>query len=290
MDYNISKFFRRYNSMPELPEVETIMRGLTPHLEGAIIQDVIIRHPQLRWPIPQNLKSHLNQQKIIQLSRRGKYLLIHIARGTLIVHLGMSGSLRILKHHTSPTRHDHVDIIFSDHFLLRYHDPRRFGAVLWTEDDPYMHPLLKNMGIEPLDPQFTGQYLKNTTLKRHVAIKPFIMNSKIVTGIGNIYAAEALFLANIHPLTRSSLLTQTQCERLVDAIQKILKAAIAQGGTTLKDFVNSDGKPGYFSQKLHVYGRGGLPCTVCATPLQSIQLGQRSTVFCAHCQLDTNCL
>jgi formamidopyrimidine-DNA glycosylase len=271
--------------MPELPEVETTMRGLIPHLEGATIQGVIIRQSQLRWPIPSHLKSCLTQQKIIQLSRRGKYLLIKVQAGTLIIHLGMSGSLRVLNHSTPPTRHDHMDITLTQNKLLRYHDPRRFGAVLWTEDEPLHHPLLKSMGVEPLSADFTGLYLKQAALKRIIAIKPFIMNSKIVTGIGNIYAAEALFLAGIHPITPAHLLTPSQCDRLVESIKHILQSAILQGGTTLKDFVNSEGKPGYFSQKLHVYGRVDLPCTTCGTRLQSIQLGQRSTVFCEHCQL-----
>ncbi len=271
--------------MPELPEVETIMRGLIPHLNGAIIQEIIIRQFQLRWPISPHLNTYLKQQKIIGVSRRGKYLLIQVAQGTLIIHLGMSGSLRILNHNTPIARHDHVDIIFSDHKLLRYNDPRRFGAILWAEGNPLNYPLLNSLGLEPFDSNFTGFYLKQAALNRHVSIKPFIMNSKIVVGIGNIYAAEALFLARIHPVTPAYLLTQTQCDQLVESIKQILKSAILQGGTTLKDFVNSEGKPGYFSQKLHVYGRARLPCTACGSPLQSIQLGQRSTVFCAHCQL-----
>lgn len=270
--------------MPELPEVETIMRGLSPQLEGAAVQDVIIRHNQLRWPIPSDLKTHLNQQKIVSLSRRGKYLLIQLTTGTLIIHLGMSGSLRILNSNTPPARHDHLDIRLSNDNLLRYNDPRRFGAILWTEDNPHNHPLIKSMGIEPLDSKFTDQYLHQKAINRQVSIKPFIMNSKIVTGIGNIYAAEALFMARIHPTTPAGLLTPEQCKRLVASIKQILQAAILQGGTTLKDFVNSEGKPGYFSQKLHVYGRADLPCTACGQPLCSTQLGRRSTVFCKYCQ------
>lgn len=271
--------------MPELPEVETVMCGLIPYLEGAVIQDVIIRRAQLRWPIPNDLKTHLTQQKIVKLSRRGKYLLIKFTHGTLIIHLGMSGSLRILDIDTQPKLHDHVDIIFSNHQLLRYNDPRRFGAILWTFDDPNNHPLIKDMGLEPLDANFTGNYLKQKALNRRTPIKSFIMNSKIVTGIGNIYAAEALFLAKIHPSTEAGLLTEVQCNQIVESIKLILKSAISQGGTTLKDFVNSDGKPGYFSQKLNVYGRDGLPCITCGAILQLMQLGQRSTVFCQHCQL-----
>lgn len=271
--------------MPELPEVETIMRGLIPHLEDATIQHVVIRQPQLRWPIPLDLNDNLQQQKIIHLTRRGKYLLIQLTTGTLIIHLGMSGSLRVLQQDIPPTRHDHLDIILSDNKVLRYNDPRRFGAILMTDENPLQHTLLKSLGVEPLDEHFNGAYLKKAALKRHVSIKPFIMNSKIVTGIGNIYAAEALFLAKIHPLTEARLLTQQQCDLLAKSIKDILLAAILQGGTTLKDFVNSDGKPGYFSQKLHVYGRAKLPCTSCGAPLQSLQLGQRSTVFCQQCQV-----
>jgi formamidopyrimidine-DNA glycosylase len=270
--------------MPELPEVETILRGLIPHLENETIIDVIIRQHQLRWPIPLGLKNHISTQKILQLSRRGKYLLISLQKGTLIIHLGMSGSLRVLKSPPPPNRHDHVDIILANHTLIRYNDPRRFGAMLWTEESPLQHPLLKSIGIEPLDDQFTGQYLKEKTCHRRVAIKPFIMNSKIVTGIGNIYAAEALFLAGIHPNTPAGLVSQSQCDQLVQAIKQILKHAISQGGTTLKDFVNSEGKPGYFAQNLLVYGRAGLPCSKCGGKLESITLGQRSTVFCKCCQ------
>lgn len=271
--------------MPELPEVETIMRGLRPQLENAVVEDVIIRHHQLRWPIPSNLKRHLSHQKIVELSRRGKYLLIQVTTGTLLIHLGMSGSLRLLQQSALPARHDHLDIILSNNTLLRYNDPRRFGAILWTRDDPLFHPLLKSMGTEPLESTFTGLYLHQKALNRRVSIKPFIMDGKIVTGIGNIYAAEALFLAKIHPTTPAGLMTLQDCERLVASIKHILQAAILQGGTTLKDYVNSEGKPGYFSQKLHVYGRANLPCIVCEQPLCSIQLGQRSTVFCRFCQL-----
>ena len=271
--------------MPELPEVETIMRGLSPHLEGLIIQEVIIRQAQLRWSIPAHLNAFLKQQKILGLRRRGKYLLIQVTTGTLIIHLGMSGSLRLLQHFTLPGRHDHVDIVLSDNKRLRYNDPRRFGAILIAEGDPFHHGLLQSLGIEPLDPNFNGNYLKQAALRRRVSIKSFIMNSKIVTGIGNIYAAEALFLAQIHPLTEAGQLSQEQCDRLIQSIKDVLQAAILQGGTSLKDFVNSEGKPGYFSQKLKVYGRAGLPCLICNTPLQSIQLGQRGTVFCKCCQL-----
>jgi formamidopyrimidine-DNA glycosylase len=270
--------------MPELPEVETIKRGLIPHLENTIIQDVVVRCSQLRWPMPVTLKSELTQQKISHLSRRGKYLFIHLTTGTLLIHLGMSGSLRLVKVDTPVTRHDHVDMILSNNLILRYHDPRRFGAILWTTGDPLHHPLIKSIGIEPLDVNFTGLYLQEKANKRHVPIKSFIMNSKIIAGIGNIYAAEALFLAGIHPLYPAGQLTSKQYTQLVESIKEILQLAIVAGGTTLKDFVNSQGQPGYFSQQLSVYGRANLPCLRCEATLQSLQLGQRSTVFCEQCQ------
>ncbi len=270
--------------MPELPEVETVMRGLKPHLEGAIIQDVIVRHPHLRWPIPTDLKNNLNQQQVSKLSRRGKYLLINVKAGTLIIHLGMSGSLRMVTNQTTLRRHDHVDIVFSDQTILRYHDPRRFGAVLWTEQDPCQHTLLASLGVEPLEINFTAEYFKKKAMGRRIPVKSFIMDSHIVVGVGNIYAPEALFLANIHPRTPAGVLTLQQCEQLVEAIQQVLQFAINQGGTTLKDFVNSEGKPGYFAQKLNVYGRAGLPCLKCQTTLKHFKLGQRSTVFCERCQ------
>ncbi len=274
--------------MPELPEVETIMHGLKPHIEGAIIQDVVVRHHQLRWPIPPALHDHLSQQRVGQLSRRGKYILMPTDAGTLIMHLGMSGSLRMVTSTTRLNRHDHVDIIFSDDKILRYTDPRRFGALLWTTDNPGSHALLKSLGIEPLDADFNACYLMQRAHSRRVPIKSFIMNSNIVVGIGNIYAAEALFLAGIHPVTPAGLLTPIQCQQLVDAIKKILQSAIKQGGTTIKDFVNSEGKPGYFTQQLSVYGRAGLPCVRCQKPLLSFKLGARSTVFCANCQAVTS--
>lgn len=270
--------------MPELPEVETIMNGLKPHIEGAVIQDVIVRQYQLRWPIPLTLKSDLNQKQIGCLARRGKYLLIPADTGTLLVHLGMSGSLRMVSNKTLLNRHDHVDIILSNKAILRYSDPRRFGALLWTNNDVYNHPLLKSLGVEPLDEQFTPEYLMQRAINRRIPIKSFIMDSKIVTGIGNIYAAEALFMAAIHPATPAGLLTPIQHQQLVASIKQVLLSAIKQGGTTIKDFVNSQGKQGYFTQQLLVYGRAGQPCRRCKTTLSGFQLGQRSTVFCANCQ------
>ncbi len=270
--------------MPELPEVETIMNGLKPHVQEKKINDVILRHHQLRWPIPTDLKDRLKNQVVRDLSRRGKYLLMNVNSGTLIIHLGMSGRLQLINSTTPANRHDHMDLVLNNQTSIRYTDPRRFGALLWTNDTPLLHPLLKSLGIEPLEPTFTTSYLLQHTSSRRVAVKTLIMDSKIIVGVGNIYAAEALFLAGLHPLTPTNLLTIIECERLVAAIKYVLKAAIKQGGTTLKDFVNSDGKPGYFKQKLAVYGRAGQPCIHCNTPLESFKLGQRSTVFCISCQ------
>ena len=271
--------------MPELPEVETVLSGLKPHLEGAVIQEVVVRQAQLRWPVPRHLNDHLMKQTIGHMSRRGKYLLIPISnKGTLIVHLGMSGSLQIVTKTTLPKHHDHLDLVFSATHLLRYTDPRRFGAVLWTDAKPDTHPLLKSLGPEPLSADFTAQYFLHAAKNRRIAIKSFIMDSHVVVGIGNIYAAEALHLAKIHPETPAGSLDEAACVHLVESIQQILRLAIKQGGTTVKDFLNSEGKPGYFVQELQVYGRAGLACKCCKTLLQSMKLAQRSTVFCPNCQ------
>lgn len=249
--------------MPELPEVETTLRGLEHYLANKIVQAVHVRCHQLRWPIPSTLKKVLKEQQLQSVSRRGKYLLLHFEIGTLIIHLGMSGSLRILTSSVLPQKHDHVDIVFSTNEILRYTDPRRFGAILWTSKNPEQHSLLKNLGIEPLEKIFSAQWLFQRTQKSNSPIKLLIMNAKIVVGVGNIYAAEALFSAKIHPMQSSKLLTLKQCDALVKAIKIILKRAIKQGGTTLKDFKNSEEKPGYFSQQLQVYGRQQQPCLVC---------------------------
>lgn len=270
--------------MPELPEVETTLRGLTEHLKGKKVQNVIVRCDKLRWPIPVSLKELLAKQQLQTLCRRGKYLLLQFDLGTLIIHLGMSGSLKILTIAAPAKKHDHMDIVFSPTLILRYTDPRRFGAILWTCDEPQQHFLLKLLGVEPLEKTFSAKFLFQIAQKRNIAIKLLIMNSHLIVGVGNIYATEALFLAGIHPACPAKLLTLEQCGALVNAIKKILKQAIQKGGTTLKDFVNSEGKPGYFSQQLNMYGRQEKPCVVCQTTLQSIRLGQRSSTFCPHCQ------
>jgi formamidopyrimidine-DNA glycosylase len=269
--------------MPELPEVETSRRGIHDAVVNHTIERIEIRYPTLRWPIPTELSTCLNQHTINQLTRRGKYLLFHTAPGTLILHLGMSGNLRIVSSDEPAQKHDHVDIVFDQH-RLRYHDPRRFGCLLWTQAPPLEHPLLRDLGPEPLSTQFTGAQLHAVCLKRKAAIKNVIMNAKIVVGVGNIYACEALFMAGIRPERPAHSLTQNDCKKLARAIKNVLRKAIKEGGTTLKDFKKADGKPGYFQHALCVYGKHATPCATCKTPITLITLNQRSTFFCAHCQ------
>ena len=270
--------------MPELPEVEITRCGLEPFVVGQKVQQIIIRHPQLRWPISSELVPELTGQTLNALKRRGKYLLFATDLGTLIIHLGMSGCLRILPAEQSPKKHDHVDIVFSNASCLRFTDPRRFGAMLWTKHDPMQHPLLTKLGVEPLERVFNGKYLFSWSRNKSVAIKQFIMQANIVVGVGNIYANESLFAAGIHPQRPAKQLTLKECETLAKNIKTILRFAIKQGGTTLRDFCNSEGKPGYFRQHLQVYGRGGQACAHCKTLLQEIRLGQRTTVYCSNCQ------
>lgn len=269
--------------MPELPEVETTLRGIEPHLLRKRITQVIVRHPRLRWPIPANLNDLLAGRTIQTITRRAKYLLFGFKHGTLILHLGMSGRMRILKESTPPEKHDHVDIQTA-HCTLRFTDPRRFGALLWTDNPPDSHPLLAHLGPEPLTNDFSGHDLWERSRRKSIAVKAFIMNSNIVVGVGNIYAAEALFAAGIHPLRPAGKISEQEYETLAKAIKKILQHAIKQGGTTLKDFLKSDGKPGYFRIALKVYGREGEPCVKCGMPLSGMRLGQRATVFCGKCQ------
>jgi len=269
--------------MPELPEVETSCRGIAPHLETQRISQVIIRHSKLRWPIPSNLKTQLLGASIDRVYRRGKYILLQTDRGTVILHLGMSGSLRIVNKNTAILKHDHVDIILASGQCLRFHDPRRFGCLLWSKD-PLQHKLLIKLGLEPLSAAFNAKYLFAKTRKKKIAIKQLIMNSQIVVGVGNIYACEALFKAKILPSRAAQSLDYAECQNLVREIKKILRAAIKIGGTTLRDFLNSDGQPGYFQQRLYVYGRAKLPCKICEHILTEIRLSNRSTVFCDRCQ------
>lgn len=270
--------------MPELPEVETTRLGITPHIVQHKVIRVIVRHKQLRWPISDDLTTELPQQTIHSVTRRGKYLLLQANRGAVILHLGMSGRLRILPANHLAEKHDHVDIIFDNNLCLRFTDPRRFGAIIWTRDNPLHHPLLIKLGEEPLAENFTGKFLYQRSRQRKTSIKQFIMDSHIVVGVGNIYANEALFAAGINPKTAAGHISQNNYRRLVHSIKQVLLAAIAQGGTTLRDFRSSDGKPGYFIQELKVYGKAGMPCVNCKTKLKEIRLGQRSTVYCPKCQ------
>ena len=269
--------------MPELPEVEITRRGIEPYINDHKVKSVITRTQKLRWPIPRNIKQQLNHQTFISTSRRAKYLLLQNPAGYLIIHLGMSGSLRILEPGTPALKHDHVDIVFDTH-ILRFRDPRRFGALLWTQHDPLQHKLLKSLGPEPLSSDFTGEHLYRFSRNRKISIKEFIMNAHIVVGVGNIYATEALFISKIHPTRAAGKISLQRYQLLVDAIKKVLTQAIKSGGTTLKDFTREDGKPGYFKQELYVYGRAKLPCVSCSHPLKAIKQGQRTTTYCTQCQ------
>jgi formamidopyrimidine-DNA glycosylase len=270
--------------MPELPEVETTRRGITPHIENNTISAVIVRNRNMRWPIPTGLNAKLKNQKIISVKRRAKYLLIETKKGTLIMHLGMSGSLRILDTSEAVEKHDHFELQFKNGICLRLRDPRRFGCVLLSKDDPCQHKLLINLGPEPLAKEFNSELLFQKSRKRKTSIKQLIMDAKIVVGVGNIYASEALFLSGIKPKRLAGKITKKHAQDLTRAIKKILTQAIKQGGTTLKDFRSSDGKPGYFQQKLKVYDRKGKPCIKCKKPIKQITLGQRSTFYCSNCQ------
>ena len=270
--------------MPELPEVETTRRGIEPWLNGEVVDSLTVRQRQLRWPVPRRLDRELPGQRVLRVGRRAKYLLVETARGTLIIHLGMSGSLRVPAPGVAPGSHDHVDLGLSSGRVLRFNDPRRFGAMLWTTRDPLRHPLLKDLGPEPLGPAFDGDLLYRAARGRRVAIKNFIMNARVVVGVGNIYASEALFRAGIHPTRAAGRVSLRRMERLAGTIRSVLSDALEAGGTTLRDFTWGDGQPGYFAQDLQVYDRAGLPCPACETPLRRKVLGQRSTFFCANCQ------
>jgi formamidopyrimidine-DNA glycosylase len=270
--------------MPELPEVETTRRGIEPHVLGNTLTRVVVRNASLRWPVPRHLNRSIAGQTVQSLQRRGKYLLLGFTSGTVIIHLGMSGSLRVLDCDTPLQKHDHVDFMFQNSQCLRLRDPRRFGAVLFTRKDPLRHKLLADLGPEPLDRAFSGEHLLRRSRGKSVAVKLFIMNSKIVVGVGNIYANEALFLAGINPRRSAGRLSAERYARLAQAIKAVLRAAIKAGGTTLRDFTAEDGRPGYFQQQLHVYGKAGEPCSRCGTAIKHINLGQRATYYCSHCQ------
>lgn len=271
-------------SVPELPEVETTRRGIEPYLLGHLVERVIVRDSRLRWPVPAELPDALRGQRIEAVERRAKYLLLRTHAGTAILHLGMSGSLRIVSANTPAARHDHVDLTLDSGKALRLRDPRRFGALLWTRGDPLRHPLLAKLGPEPLTDAFDGERLYRLSRGRRGPVKSFIMDHRVVVGLGNIYANESLYRARIHPARASGRVSEARYTRLVGAIQAVLNAAIDAGGTTLRDFAHEDGQPGYFDIELQVYARSGQPCPNCGRTIRHTVIGQRSTFYCPSCQ------
>lgn len=269
--------------MPELPEVETTRRGLLPHVVGRRIRDVIVREPRLRWPVPRDLARRVRGERVTDIRRRGKYLLFDVGPGHLLVHLGMSGSLTLVPAGSPPRRHDHVDLALEGESTLRLNDPRRFGAVLWVKR-PEGHALLRELGVEPFDEAFGGELLQRLARGRRQPVKLFLMNAHIVTGIGNIYANEALFAAGVHPSRAAGRLSRERWDRLAGSIRQTLERALAAGGSTLRDFVGSDGRPGYFQNEYAVYGREGAPCPSCGAAIRATRHAGRATYFCAACQ------
>lgn len=270
--------------MPELPEVETIRRGLEPKLLGRTITQVVLRHTRLRLPLAPELAQILPGQRVIAIERRAKYLLLRLDQGVLLLHLGMSGYLRLVSAELEVQRHDHVDVVFDDGRALRFNDARRFGLMLWLGAGAENHPLLAGLGPEPWDAVMTGDYLHEVAAGRTSAIKNLIMDQRIVVGVGNIYASEALYRAGIAPQAEAGRISLLRCRRLAEAMREVLTQALAAGGTTLRDFRDSQGKPGYFSQQLQVYGRAGEPCHGCGRPISNRRIGGRSSFFCRHCQ------
>lgn len=273
--------------MPELPEVEVTRRGIAPVLTGSRVRSVIARVPALRYPLPEKLERILGGHCLADVSRRGKYLLLDFGHGHLLIHLGMSGSLRLVPASLPADKHDHFDLVFgigNRELALRLRDPRRFGAILWLDANPLAHPLLAVLGIEPLSDEFSAAWLRNEFAGLAAAIKPTLMDSHRVVGIGNIYASESLFRAGIDPRTPAGRISLKRMERLVPAIKATLTAAIAAGGSSLRDFIHSDGSSGYFQQQYFVYGRSGESCRVCGRPIRELRQGQRASFFCAGCQ------
>ncbi|WP_019029294.1 bifunctional DNA-formamidopyrimidine glycosylase/DNA-(apurinic or apyrimidinic site) lyase [Colwellia piezophila] len=269
--------------MPELPEVEVCRLGISPHIVNQQVSQVVVRNSRLRWPIPDEVHSVVGLS-VLKVERRAKYLLLRFSTGTLLLHLGMSGTIRVIEQDTPVAKHDHFDLVFQHGKVLRLNDPRRFGAVLWLANDQDELGLLTKLGPEPLSDDFCAGYLFSKAKKRKVPIKTFLMNNHIVVGVGNIYANEALFQAGILPTTKAGVINEQRLDKLTDIIKKVLSAAIAQGGTTLKDFTQADGRPGYFAQSLKVYGRAGQECLTCQTKLEEIRQSNRSSVFCPNCQ------
>ena len=272
------------NAVPELPEVETTRRGIAGRLTGATLATVVVRNPSLRWPVPANLAALLAGKTLQEIRRRAKYLLFCFDNGTLLVHLGMSGSLRVLSDNPPAEKHEHIDLVFTNGQHLRYRDPRRFGAFLWTDAPVELHPLLCKLAPEPLSAAFDAGYLSKVLANKKIAIKPAIMDQHLVVGVGNIYASEALFRAHILPQRPANLLSAEETVHLTEAIRAVLTEAIAAGGSTLRDYVDSDGQAGYFTVNSFVYGHTGKPCRICGTPIQTMRQGQRATFWCPHCQ------
>jgi formamidopyrimidine-DNA glycosylase len=270
--------------MPELPEVETTRRGLIPHVVGRTIEDVVVRNRNLRWPVPRDLGDRLRGERVLDIRRRGKYLLFDVPTGHLIVHLGMSGRLSLVSPEQPARAHDHVDLQLEGRKAVRLTDPRRFGAMLWVRGPAERHALLRGLGIEPLEAGFDGGGLQRLARGRRVAVKHFLMNARVVTGVGNIYASEALFRAGIHPLRSVARISRGRWDRLAAAVQETLESALAAGGTTLRDYASLEGRPGEFGTQCAVYGREGQPCPRCGTPIRALRQGQRSTFYCPGCQ------
>nr|WP_315252575.1 bifunctional DNA-formamidopyrimidine glycosylase/DNA-(apurinic or apyrimidinic site) lyase [uncultured Duganella sp.] len=276
--------------MPELPEVEVTRRGVAPHIEDRIVRNVVLRREGLRWPFPPALPQLLAGRKALRTGRRGKYLLVHFEHGTLIIHLGMSGHLRVMAAGLAPEKHDHFDLEVEGPDgpqVLRMKDPRRFGAVLWhdaADGDLEHHALLRELGVEPLESGFSGKLLYDQTRQRSAPVKQVLLAGDIVVGVGNIYASESLFRAGINPKTPAKRISLARYEKLAQAVREILAEAIVQGGSTLRDFISVNGQSGYFQQTYFVYDRTGVPCRVCAAPIRQIKQGQRSTFYCVNCQ------
>jgi formamidopyrimidine-DNA glycosylase len=270
--------------LPELPEVETTRRGVEPYVLGRTVVALNVHEPRLRWRIPAELPGRIAGQRVRRTGRRAKYLLLELTHGTLIWHLGMSGSLRVVPVATPRLDHDHLDLVLDSGYMLRFNDPRRFGSLHYTTEDASEHPLLASLAPEPLDREFDGNYLWRATRRRRLAVKQLLMNSRLVVGVGNIYANEALFRARVRPRRAARSLSRAEAGRLVRAIRAVLQLAIRAGGTTLRDYVGVDGSPGYFRQRLYVYERAGKPCRRCGTAIRAVTQGQRSTYYCPICQ------
>jgi formamidopyrimidine-DNA glycosylase len=273
-----------HSGMPELPEVETTRRGLVPHVVGRRMRGAVVRNRNLRWPVTRDLARRVRGEEVLAIRRRGKYLLFDCPHGHLLVHLGMSGKLSVVGAHTPPLPHDHVDLELEGEKLLRLNDPRRFGAVLWLPEPAEKHALLAGLGLEPLEPGFDGAALQRLARGRRVAVKHFLMNGRLVTGVGNIYASEALFRAGIHPARSVARISRARWDLLAIAVRETLERALAAGGTTLRNYASAEGRPGDFQARCAVYGREGKPCTRCRTPIRAERQGQRSTFYCPRCQ------